>query len=47
MKRPGYVLWPHRSPDLTPFDYVSWMYLKYIEYRKASTKIPELKTKMA
>ena len=46
MGRGGPILWPPRSPDLTPCDYFLWGYLKDIVYRTRPTNISELKTKI-
>ena len=34
MGRNGPILWPARSPDLTPLDYFLWGHIKEIVYKK-------------
>ena len=41
--RIGDVEWPARSPDLSPFDYFFWAYLKGNVYRNEPTNIAQLK----
>lgn len=40
--RGGPVLWPPRSPDLTPLDFFVWGYIKNIVYRTQPESMDEL-----
>lgn len=40
--RGGYILWPPRSPDLTPLDYYLWGFLKDAVYANRSTTPEDL-----
>uniref|UniRef100_A0A0N5C1S0 DDE_3 domain-containing protein n=1 Tax=Strongyloides papillosus TaxID=174720 RepID=A0A0N5C1S0_STREA len=40
------LVWPPRSPDLTPMDYFFWGYVKSLAYREKSTTLEELKEKI-
>ena len=42
MGRDGPMLWPPRSPDLTPLDFFLWGYVKDIVYRTPVPNIDEL-----
>lgn len=42
----GDILWPPRSPDLTPLDFFLWGYLKTEVYKDPPTDIEDLKNKI-
>lgn len=43
ISRRGDILWPPRSPDLTPLDFFLWGYLKYKVYNDNPRNIDQLK----
>jgi hypothetical protein len=38
----GPIPWPPRSPDITPFDFFLWGYVKDIVYKTPVTSLDEL-----
>lgn len=44
--RDGPILWPPRSPDLTPLDFFLWGYVKDIVYKTPVTSLDELKLRI-
>jgi hypothetical protein len=44
--RDGPILWPPRSPDITPLDFFLWRYVKDIVYRTPVTSLDELKLRI-
>ena len=44
--RDGPILWPPRSPDLTPLDFFLWSYVKDIVYKTVVPNIDVLKTRI-
>ncbi|XP_063994344.1 uncharacterized protein LOC135171649 [Diachasmimorpha longicaudata] len=44
--RGGAVIWPPRSPDLTPLDFSLWRYIKDVVYKNRPTTAEDMKTRI-
>lgn len=44
--RGGYILWPPRSPDLTPLDFYLWGFIKNVVYTNRPTTPEDLQNRI-